>query len=160
LISTQADFFAEVQQHMQRLLKDLDRVEIISHSLNDFGAFIQVKDLHEAAKLSNQIAPEHLELCVADPKQLLKEIHNAGAVFLGHYTPEVFGDYCAGSNHVLPTTGTARFSSPLGVYDFQKRTSVVNCSQVGAKKLSKIASILAHSEGLTAHARSAEFRGK
>lgn len=158
LISMNAAFFAQVQEQMELLLKDLDRAQIITRSINDFGAFIQVKDLEEAAKLSDQIAPEHLELCVAEPEQLLKKIRNAGAVFLGHYTPEVFGDYCAGSNHVLPTAGTARFSSPLGVYDFQKRTSVVNCSKQGANKLSGVASTLAHSEGLTAHARSAEYR--
>ena len=158
LISTNADFFVQVQEQMERLLKDLDRAHIITRSVNNFGAFIQVKDLQEAATLSNQIAPEHLELCVAEPEHLLKKIRNAGAVFLGHYTPEVFGDYCAGSNHVLPTAGTARFSSPLGVYDFQKRTSVVNCSKQGANKLSEVASTLAHSEGLTAHAKSAEFR--
>jgi histidinol dehydrogenase len=159
LISMNADFFVQVQHQMEVLLKNLDRAQIITRSINDFGAFIQVKDLQEAAALSNQIAPEHLELCVGEPEQLLKKIRNAGAVFLGHYTPEVFGDYCAGSNHVLPTAGTARFSSPLGVYDFQKRTSVVNCSKQGANKLSGVASTLAHSEGLTAHARSAEYRG-
>ena len=160
LISTQADFFDRVKQQMELLLKSLDRAEIITESIKNFGAFILVKDLAEAAELANQIAPEHLELCVAEPEQLLKKIRNAGAVFLGHYTPEVFGDYCAGSNHVLPTAGTARFSSPLGVYDFQKRTSVVNCSKAGANKLSTVASTLAHSEGLTAHARSAEYRKK
>ena len=160
LISTDANFFDQVQQQMELLLKDLDRTEIITASINNFGAFIQVDNLDEAAMLSNQIAPEHLELSVAHPEELLKKIRNAGAVFLGHYSPEVFGDYCAGPNHVLPTAGTARFSSPLGVYDFQKRTSVVNCSELGAKKLSSIASTLAHGEGLTAHARSAEFRGK
>ena len=160
LISTDANFFDQVQQQMELLLKDLDRTEIITASINNFGAFIQVDNLDEAAMLSNQIAPEHLELSVAQPEELLKKIRNAGAVFLGHYSPEVFGDYCAGPNHVLPTAGTARFSSPLGVYDFQKRTSVVNCSELGAKKLSSIASTLAHGEGLTAHARSAEFRGK
>lgn len=160
LISTQVDFFDQVKQQMELLLKDLDRAEIITQSIKNFGAFILVKDLDEAAELANQIAPEHLELCVVEPEQLLKKIRNAGAVFLGHYTPEVFGDYCAGSNHVLPTAGTARFSSPLGVYDFQKRTSVVNCSKAGANKLSTVASTLAHSEGLTAHARSAEYRKK
>ena len=160
LISTDANFFDQVQQQMELLLKDIDRTEIITASINNFGAFIQVDNLDEAAMLSNQIAPEHLELSVAQPEELLKKIRNAGAVFLGHYSPEVFGDYCAGPNHVLPTAGTARFSSPLGVYDFQKRTSVVNCSELGAKKLSSIASTLAHGEGLTAHARSAEFRGK
>lgn len=160
LISADADFFAQVQNQMELLLKDLERAEIITRSVNDFGAFIQVKDLQEAATLANQIAPEHLELCVTEPEKLLEKIRNAGAVFLGHYTPEVFGDYCAGSNHVLPTAGTARFSSPLGVYDFQKRTSVVNCSKQGANKLSEVASTLAHSEGLTAHAKSAEYRSK
>ncbi len=160
LISTQASFFDQVQQQMELLLKHLDRVDIITDSMNTFGAFIHVEDLAEAAELSNQIAPEHLELCVAEPEELLKKIRNAGAVFLGHYSPEAFGDYCAGPNHVLPTAGTARFSSPLGVYDFQKRTSILNCSKKGAKKLSAIASTLAHGEGLTAHARSAEFRGK
>lgn len=160
LISTDATFFDQVQQQMERLLKDLDRSEIISDSINNFGAFIEVESLDEAAELSNQIAPEHLELCVAEPEMLLKKIRNAGAVFLGHYSPEVFGDYCAGPNHVLPTAGTAKFSSPLGVYDFQKRTSVVNCSKQGANKLSAVASTLAHGEGLTAHARSAEYRGK
>ena len=160
LISTQADIFDQVQEQMQSLLKELDRAEIITRSVNDCGAFIKVKDLDEAAELSNQIAPEHLELCVADPETLMKKIRNAGAIFLGHYSPEVFGDYCAGSNHVLPTAGTARFSSPLGVYDFQKRSSVVNCSKTGAEKLSAVASTLAESEGLTAHARSAEYRSK
>ncbi len=159
LISTQADFFDQVQTQMEILIKELDRKEIIQSAMNNFGVFIQVKDLDEAAELSNQIAPEHLELCVAEPEQLLKKIRNAGAVFMGHYSPEVFGDYCAGPNHVLPTASTARFSSPLGVYDFQKRTSIVNCSKQGANKLSDVASTLAHSEGLTAHARSAEYRG-
>lgn len=160
LISTEAEFFDQVQQQMEKLIQELDRKEIIQRSVNDFGVFIQVKDLAEAAALSNQIAPEHLELSVAEPEQLLEKIRNAGAVFLGHYSPEVFGDYCAGPNHVLPTASTARFSSPLGVYDFQKRISVVNCSKAGAEKLSNVASTLAHSEGLTAHARSAEYRGK
>lgn len=160
LICTDENFFDQVHQQMEVLLKSLDRSEIITNSINSFGAFIQASNLDEAAELSNQIAPEHLELCVAEPELLLKKIRNAGAVFLGHYSPEVFGDYCAGPNHVLPTSGTARFSSPLGVYDFQKRTSVVNCSEQGAKKLSSIASTLAHGEGLTAHARSAEYRGK
>ncbi len=160
LICTEADFFDQVQQQMETLIQQLDRKDIIQRSMNDFGVFIQVKDLAEAAELSNQIAPEHLELCVADPEQLLGKIRNAGAVFMGHHSPEVFGDYCAGPNHVLPTASTARFSSPLGVYDFQKRTSIVNCSKAGALKLSDVASTLAHSEGLTAHARSAEYRGK
>ena len=160
LISTQAEFFDQVIEKMEILLKELDRKEIIQTAMNDFGVFIQVKNLDEAAELSNQIAPEHLELCVSEPEKLLNKIRNAGAIFMGHYTPEVFGDYCAGPNHVLPTASTARFSSPLGVYDFQKRSSVVNCSKQGAQRLSSVASTLAHSEGLTAHARSAEYRGR
>jgi histidinol dehydrogenase len=160
LICTDVTFFDQVQQQMELLLKDLDRAEIIIDSINNFGAFLQVKNLDEAAELSNQIAPEHLELCVAEPEELLKKIRNAGAVFLGHYSPEVFGDYCAGPNHVLPTAGTARFSSPLGTYDFQKRSSVVKISKRGAYNLSTVASTLANGEGLTAHAKSAEYRGK
>jgi len=160
LICTDVNFFDQVQQQMELLLKDLDRAEIIIDSINNYGAFLQVKNLDEAAELSNRIAPEHLELCVAEPEELLKKIRNAGAVFLGHYSPEVFGDYCAGPNHVLPTAGTARFSSPLGVYDFQKRSSVVNFSKQGANNLSAVASTLANGEGLTAHAKSAEYRGK
>ena len=160
LICTHEAFFDQVYDQMQQLLTKLDRTETIKQSINDLGAFIQVQNLNEAAELANIIAPEHLELCVDKPQKLMKNIRNAGAIFLGHYSPEVFGDYCAGPNHVLPTSSTARFSSPLGVYDFQKRTSVLNCSREGANKLSKIAAVLAHSEGLTAHARSAEYRRK
>ncbi len=160
LISTEKDLFDKVLNKMQGLLKTLGRNETIIQSMNTFGAFIQVDNLVQAADLANEIAPEHLELCVTDPKALLKNIRHAGAIFLGHYSPEVFGDYCAGPNHVLPTSSTARFSSPLGVYDFQKRTSVVNCSRKGASKLSDVAATLAYSEGLSAHAKSAEYRRK
>ncbi len=160
LISTDPEFFNLVFEKMQHLLKQLDRSDTIIDSINNYGAFIQVSDLDEAAQLANTIAPEHLELCVDKPEQLLKKIRNAGAIFLGHYSPEVFGDYCAGPNHVLPTSTTARFSSPLGVYDFQKRSTVVNCSREGANKLSQIAATLANSEGLSAHAKSAQYRGK
>ena len=160
LIATGNEFLEQVLEHMQKLLGQLDRADTIMQSMNDSGAFIQVNDLDEAAELSNRVAPEHLALCVSEPDVLLKKIRNAGAVFLGHYSPEVFGDYCAGPNHVLPTASTARYSSPLGVYDFQKRTSIVSCSREGAGKLGAVAAILAHSEGLSAHARSAEYRCK
>jgi len=160
LVCTDEAFIDQVNDQMQLLLADLDRTEIISQSMNNYGAFIKVQNLDEAAELANKIAPEHLELCIDEPQNLMKKIRNAGAIFLGHYSPEVFGDYCAGPNHVLPTSNTARFSSPLGVYDFQKRTSVLNCSREGANKLSEIAATLAHSEGLTAHAKSAEYRRK
>ena len=160
LIATQDVFLQNVLDHMNRLLGQMDRADTIVQSIKHCGAFIQVNDLNEAVELSNRVAPEHLALCVSEPDRLLEMIRNAGAVFLGHQTPEVFGDYCAGPNHVLPTAGTARYSSPLGVYDFQKRTSVVNCTREGAVKLGAIAAVLAHSEGLTAHAKSAEYRRK
>ncbi len=160
LICAESEFFEQVSTQMQKLLTKLNRADMIKQSMRNYGAFIQVNNLDEAAKLANSIAPEHLELCVAAPDELLKKIRNAGAIFLGHYSPEVFGDYCAGPNHVLPTASTARFSSPLGVYDFQKRTSVVNCSREGANKLSDVAATLAYSEGLSAHAKSAEYRRK
>lgn len=160
LICTDNEFADQVFQQMQILLSELERSDTIKQSIEDFGAFIKVNNLDEAAELANQIAPEHLELCVAEPQKLAQKIRNAGAMFLGNYSPEVFGDYCAGPNHVLPTSTTARFSSPLGVYDFQKRTSIVNCSQEGANKLGAIASTLAYTEGLTAHAKSAEYRLK
>ena len=159
LISASESMLAKVEDAMNRLLPTLERSEIIQQAVNDFGSFIQVESLEQAAEISNRVAPEHLELSVEDPDSLLTHIKHAGAVFMGHHTPEVFGDYCAGPNHVLPTSATARFSSPLGVYDFQKRMTVLNCSNQGAAKLSSVASTLAHSEGLTAHARSAELRG-
>ncbi len=158
LISPDAEFLEAVAQSIAKLLPEMERAAIIRQSLNTRGALIKVKDLSEAAEVANRIAPEHLELSVAEPESLLPKIRNAGAIFMGRYTAEALGDYCAGPNHVLPTSGTARFSSPLGVYDFQKRSSLINCSAQGASELGKIASLLARGEGLTAHARSAEFR--
>ena len=159
LISPSEDMLSKVEAAMNKLLPSLERADIVRQAVNTFGSFVKVDNLQQAAQISNQVAPEHLELSVQDPAKLLENIQHAGAVFMGHHTPEVFGDYCAGPNHVLPTSATARFSSPLGVYDFQKRMTILNCSDKGASKLSGIASTLAHSEGLTAHAKSAEFRG-
>ena len=136
----------------------MPRKDIIEQSLRDRGAMILAHDLDAAADISNRIAPEHLELSVSDPESLLTKIKHAGAIFMGAYSTEVLGDYCAGPNHVLPTSGTARFSSPLGVYDFQKRSSIIHCSAQGARHLAGMASTLAHGEGLMAHARSAELR--
>ena len=158
LLSPDAAFLEAVQQSIERLIEQMPRAEIIRTSLQARGAFIHVKDLAEAVEVANFIAPEHLELSVADPQALLGRIRHAGAIFMGRYTAEALGDYCAGPNHVLPTSRTARFSSPLGVYDFQKRSSIIFCSEQGASDLGEIASILAHGEGLTAHARSAEYR--
>ena len=160
LISPDAAFLATVLAEMERLLNDMPRAAIIRASLEARGALIQVRDLIEAAALVNEIAPEHLELSIDDPQALAQKIRHAGAIFLGRHTGEALGDYCAGPNHVLPTSGTARFSSPLGVYDFQKRTSLIQCSPQGASTLGQVASVLAHGEGLTAHARSAEYRIK
>jgi histidinol dehydrogenase len=160
LISPDTAFLAKVKTEMERLLRDIPRAAIIRASLEARGALIAVRDLDEAATLVNEIAPEHLELSIEEPFALAKKIRHAGAIFLGRYTAEAVGDYCAGPNHVLPTSGTARFSSPLGVYDFQKRTSLIQCSPQGASDLGKIAAVLAHGEGLTAHARSAEYRIK
>ena len=136
----------------------MSRRAVIGESLRRRGALIRSKDLEEACDIANRIAPEHLELSVAEPKKWLKKIRHAGAVFLGRYTSEALGDYCAGPNHVLPTSRTARFSSPLGVYDFQKRTSVIAVSRKGAQKLGRLAMTLAQGEGFQAHARSAELR--
>jgi histidinol dehydrogenase len=158
LISPDSAFLDQVIVSINKLLPEMERADIIRQSLQSRGALIKVTDLQQAAEIANQIAPEHLELSVADPETLSQEIRHAGAIFLGRYTAEALGDYCAGPNHVLPTSGTARFSSPLGVYDFQKRTSLINCSASGAQNLGKIASVLARGESLTAHARSAEFR--
>ena len=158
LISTSESMLDQVEQAMNDLLPTLERAEIVQQSLQQFGGFVLVDSLTTAAEISNQVAPEHLELSVQDPQHLLTKIRHAGAIFMGHHSPEVFGDYCAGPNHVLPTSTTARFSSPLGVYDFQKRSTVLECSATGAAQLSEVASTLAHSEGLTAHARSAEYR--
>jgi histidinol dehydrogenase len=158
LISPDAAFLDAVAASMQRLLPGMERRAIIERSLNDRGALILVRDLLEAAKVSNRIAPEHLELSVADPAQLAESITNAGALFMGRYTSEALGDYTAGPSHVLPTSGTARFSSPLGVYDFQKRSSIIHCSPAGARALGGVTSVLARGEALTAHARAAELR--
>jgi histidinol dehydrogenase len=138
----------------------LERAEVIAKSINGRGAFILVDSPAQAVAVSNVIAPEHLELSVEQPETWLAEIRHAGAIFMGRHTPEALGDYCAGPNHVLPTSATARFSSPLGVYDFQKRSSLINCSASGAAQLAGIASVLARGESLTAHARSAEMRGE
>jgi histidinol dehydrogenase len=140
------------------LLEAMPRRDIIEAALRRRGALIEARSLGEACEIANRIAPEHLELSVADPKKWLGKIRNAGAIFLGKYASEALGDYCAGPNHVLPTSRTARFSSPLGVYDFQKRSSVIAVSPKGARKLGRIAATLARGEGLQAHARSAELR--
>lgn len=160
LLSPDADFLDAVEASLNRLLDGLERAEMVRTSLQTRGALIKVESLEHACEVSNRIAPEHLELSVADPEALLPLIRHAGAIFMGRYTPEALGDYCAGPNHVLPTSGTARFSSPLGVYDFQKRSSIIFCSPEGASELGKTASVLARGESLTAHARSAEYRIK
>ncbi|WP_428033535.1 histidinol dehydrogenase [Amphritea sp.] len=160
LISPDADFLDRVSASINKLLPTMERQSIISRSLADRAALIKVVDLEEAARVNNRIAPEHLELSVADPQALLPLIKHAGAIFMGRYTAEALGDYCAGPNHVLPTSGTARFSSPLGVYDFQKRSSLIMFSEDGASEMGKVASVLARGESLTAHARSAEYRIK
>jgi histidinol dehydrogenase len=158
LISDDADYLDAVEQSINKLLQEMERADIIRTSLAKRGAFIKVDNLDQAADVANIIAPEHLELSVEMPEALSEKIRHAGAIFMGRYTAEALGDYCAGPNHVLPTSSTARFSSPLGVYDFQKRSSVINCTQAGADTLGKTASILARGESLTAHARSAEYR--
>jgi len=160
LISDNEQFLRAVQSRIEAVVEDMPRKDVISSSLTDRGALILVRDLNEACQLVNQIAPEHLELSVADPSKLIDQISNAGAIFVGKYTSESLGDYCAGPNHVLPTSGTARFSSPLGVYDFQKRSSVIEVSRSGARELGLIAATLAREEGLEAHAASAERRFK
>ena len=160
LLSPDAEFLDRVYQSIQKLLETMPRKDIISTSLSDRGALIHVRDLEEAAEISNYIAPEHLELSLDDPLMFSKKIKHAGAIFMGRDTCEALGDYCAGPNHVLPTSRTARFSSPLGVYDFQKRSSLIYVSSEGAQTLGKVASTLAHGEGLQAHAQSAEYRLK
>jgi histidinol dehydrogenase len=160
LISLDAAYLDKVEASINKLLPTMERKDIISASLYTRAAFILVKDLEQAAQVSNAIAPEHLELSIKDPEALLPFIRHAGAIFMGRYTAEALGDYCAGPNHVLPTSGTARFSSPLGVYDFQKRSSILYFSEEGASEAGKIASVMARGEGLTAHARSAEYRIK
>jgi histidinol dehydrogenase len=158
LISDDSAYLAAVKQSINNLLPTMERADIIRTSLSTRGALIKVKDLLQAAEVANTIAPEHLELSVENPETLSHHIRHAGAIFMGRYTAEALGDYCAGPNHVLPTSSTARYSSPLGVYDFQKRTSLINCSKAGAENLGKTASVLARGESLTAHARSAEYR--
>ncbi len=158
LISADAEFIEKVKASIKRLLPEMERKEIIETALRKRGAIIQVRDLDEAVEVINTIAPEHLELSVGKPEAMAKKIRHAGAIFMGRYTAEALGDYCAGPNHVLPTSRTARFSSPLGVYDFQKRSSLIMASAEGASYLADTASVLARGEGLTAHARSAEYR--
>jgi histidinol dehydrogenase len=158
LVSPDKAFLERVHESIGRLLVDMPRAEIIEKSLARRGALIKVKNLDEACDIANRIAPEHLELSVAEPKKWLKRIRHAGAIFLGRYSSEALGDYCAGPNHVLPTSRTARFSSPLGVYDFQKRSSIISVSRKGAQKLGQLAMTLASGEGFQAHARSAELR--
>ena len=160
LISDDADFLVQVKNSIDKLLETMDRHAIIRASLTKRGALIKVANLEQAAEVANLCAPEHLELSVADPESLCAKIRHAGAIFMGRYTAEALGDYCAGPNHVLPTSSTARYSSPLGVYDFQKRSSLINCSEQGASILGKTAALLARGESLTAHARSAEYRVK
>jgi histidinol dehydrogenase len=160
LLSPDAAFLDQVHASIQKLVQTMPRKEIISTSLTDRGALIQVRDLDEAAEISNYIAPEHLELSLEDPLAFSKKIKHAGAIFMGRDTCEALGDYCAGPNHVLPTSRTARFSSPLGVYDFQKRSSLIFVSSAGAQTLGKVAATLAYGEGLQAHAQSAEYRLK
>ncbi len=160
LVSPDEEFIAQVKQSIERLLAEMPRKDIIKTSLENRAVIISVDDMEQAIEVANHIAPEHLELSVENAEQYAEKIRHAGAIFMGRYTAEALGDYCAGPNHVLPTSGTARFSSPLGVYDFQKRTSLIGCSASGASELGKVASTLAHGEGLTAHARSAEYRIK
>lgn len=160
LISPDMDFLEQVKTSIDKLLPTMERASIIRASLERRGALIAVADMTDALALINRIAPEHLELSVASPEDWLPGIRHAGAIFMGRYTAEAVGDYCAGPNHVLPTSMTARFSSPLGVYDFQKRSSLIMCSAEGASTLGKTASVLARGESLTAHARSAEYRIK
>ena len=150
----------KVAQEIEKALADLPKAEIAKAAIANRGALILVKDRAEGIEVINRIAPEHLELSVDDPEAMVKEIRHAGAIFMGRYTPEAIGDYCAGPNHVLPTSGTARFSSPLGVYDFQKKSSIIYCSEQGSQTLAKTADILAVEENLDAHARSARYRIK
>jgi len=160
LLCPDAAYLDEVQAAIDRLLPGMPRAEIIAKSLSGRGALIHTRSMEEACAISNRIAPEHLEVSSRDPHQWEPLLKHAGAIFLGAFTSESLGDYCAGPNHVLPTSGTARFSSPLGVYDFQKRSSIIEVSEAGAQSLGKIAAELAYGEGLQAHARAAEMRFK
>jgi histidinol dehydrogenase len=158
LLCPDAAYIARVQESMERLLENMPRKEVIRTSLVNRGALIKVRDMAQACDIANSIAAEHLEISATDPQQWADRIRHAGAIFLGRYSSEALGDYCAGPNHVLPTSRTARFSSPLGVYDFQKRSSLIHVSQAGAQTLGRIAAELAYGEGLQAHAMSAEYR--
>ena len=158
LLCPQKEFIDKVEKSIEKLLPSMDRKDIIKTALKNRGALIHTKDMDEAIAISNRIAPEHLELSVENPEALLDNIKHAGAIFMGKYTCEALGDYCAGPNHVLPTSGTARFSSPLGVYDFQKKSSLIMASRESANTLGKIAATLADGEGLQAHAKSARYR--
>jgi histidinol dehydrogenase len=158
LLCPSQSFIDQVEESIKKLLPTMDRQDIIRTALKDRGALICTQDIAEAIKISNTIAPEHLELSVDNPEALLDDIKHAGAIFMGKYTCEALGDYCAGPNHVLPTSGTARFSSPLGVYDFQKKSSLIMVSSEGANTLGQIAATLADGEGLQAHAESARYR--
>jgi histidinol dehydrogenase len=160
LVCPDVEFIQQVKHSIETLLQDMPRKDIIRTSLENRAVMISVTDMDQAIEVANHIAPEHLELSIENADKWAKKVRHAGAIFIGRYTAEALGDYCAGPNHVLPTSGTARFSSPLGVYDFQKRSSLIGCSARGASELGKAASILAHGEGLTAHARSAEYRIK
>ena len=158
LLSESREVIQAVRSAMVQMLPDMERKQIIAKSLSEHGALIHVRDRSELAEIIDRIAPEHLELMINDPMAVAQKVCNAGAIFIGAYSTEVLGDYCAGPNHVLPTSGSARFSSPLGVYDYLKRTSIVACSPSGGRQLAKTASVLARAEQLTAHAASAEFR--
>ena len=160
LLCPDAAFIEQVQASMNKLLPEMPRAKVIEASLTNRALLIQVKDMNEACEIANAIAAEHLEICAADPRKWAEKIRHAGAIFMGNYTSESLGDYCAGPNHVLPTARTARFSSPLGVYDFIKRSSMIEVSEAGAQTLGSVASTLAHGEGLQAHARAAEMRLK
>ena len=158
LISPDKDLLDKVEEYMKEKLKTQERKDIIESSLNNFGLLINSKDINEAIDISNDLAPEHLQLSIENSEKYVNKIENAGAIFLGEHTPEVFGDYCAGSNHVLPTVGTAKFSSPLGVYDFQKRSNIIKCSAESSQILAKHASVIANAEGLYSHKDSAVLR--
>ncbi|MEM7562056.1 MAG: histidinol dehydrogenase [Pseudomonadota bacterium] len=160
LISDSSEFLDQVEASVQKLIETMPRKSIIEVSLNQRGALIQVENLGQAVEIANYIAPEHLELSIDNAREVARRIRHAGAIFMGRYSAEALGDYCAGPNHVLPTSRSARFSSPLGVYDFQKRSSLIDCSAQGASRLGRVASTLARGEGLVAHACSAEYRIK
>ena len=160
LLCPDAGFIEQVQTSINKLLPEMPRARVIEASLTNRALLIQVRDMGEACEIANAIAAEHLEICAADPRKWAEKIRHAGAIFMGNYTSESLGDYCAGPNHVLPTARTARFSSPLGVYDFIKRSSMIEVSEAGAQTLGSVASTLAHGEGLQAHARAAEMRLK